>query len=220
MRPSEEERDCDPAADGGLSRRRVLGVTGAIGSAAALAAVTGVRPAMAGTDATVAQQRAMILAVARAGAVFPLRLAAISRDLGSRHDPGLPADAEAAGLPLHEYQAPNMTRLLAAEKRFSTRQLRLARSGAGALVGTGLLGASQATLLEAIGRQAAQNATGLRATALQATALQPTAALAIATVFTVPSAEAESAAGQWLETLAIMYTSGTLSAALRQGGIR
>lgn len=211
MRPSEQEQDsAGPATAGGLSRRRLLGVTGAAGSAAALAAVTGVRPAMAGTDAAVPQERAMILAVARAGTVFPLRLAVISGGLGSRRDLRLPADAEVAGLPLGKYQPPTMARLRAAEKALPTRQLRLARSGAAALVSAGLLGASQVRLLEGIARRAVPNAADL----------QEMAALAIATVFRVSRSAAEPAAGQWLGLLGTMYDDGTLQTALRQGGIR
>jgi hypothetical protein len=188
----------------------VLGVTGAVGSAAALAAVTGVRPVMAGTDPAVPQERAMILTVARAGTVFPLRLAAISGDLGSRRDRGLPADAEVAGLPLREYQPPTMARLRVAEKMLPARQLRLARSGAAALVSAGLLGASQARLLEGIARRAGRNTADL----------QEMAALAVATVFRVSRSAAEPAAAQWLTLLGTMHKDGTLPTALRQGGIR
>lgn len=211
MRPSEQEQvPAGPATAGGLSRRGVLGVTGAVGSAAALAAVTGVRPVMAGTDAAVLQERAMILAVARAGTVFPLRLAVISGGLGSRRGLGLPADAEVAGLPLRGYQPPTMARLRAAEKTLPTRQLGRARSGAAALVGAGLLGASQVRLLEGIARRAVRDAADLQAMA----------ALAIVTVFRVSRSAAEPAAGQWLGLLGTMHNDGTLRAALRQGGIR
>lgn len=97
----------------------------------------------------------------------------------------------------------------------SQESLSLARSGAAALIGAGLLGAGQAALLSGIGRVDSS------ATSSGTDALHATVALAIATVFpTVSSASAEGAAQEWLGPLRIMHERGTLQHAIEQRGIR
>lgn len=162
-----------PAADGSgrdygesyqaFSRRRFLRRTAAAGSAAVVsaAAVSGseaaVQPASAarpgqpgapGTSGAVggpgaagaaplSQQRDMLLQVARVGAAYPYELRDGFGETGRARDRATPA------------------RLSAAEKRLSPQRLQLARAGADALIAKGLLGASQARMLDGIGRYAA-----------------------------------------------------------------
>jgi hypothetical protein len=210
----------------GVSRRGFLGATAVTGSAAVVTALAGAAPAEASARTSLAAERAMIIQVAQAGSLFPIKLPQPDR---------LPA----LGLTLSDYRPASMAGLLAAERRMPPQDLRAARAGADALIAAGLLSAGHEALLDGIGRQAAagqpltgrtatgQTAAGRRAAsaALANGAVQgqgellAAVALAIATVF--PSFEPTSgrAAQAWTSMLARKYRWGTLQSALRERGI-
>lgn len=201
-----------------LSRRTFLG---AAGTAAAATAVLGASPAAAATAPSLAEERAMIIQVAETAIVFPVRPSARASGQAGRVREAIARlaagkrDLPPVALALSTRRRPTMPRLLNAERSMSQESLSLARSGAAALIGAGLLGAGQAALLSGIGRMVST------ATSSGTDALHATVALAIATVFpTASSASAERAAQEWLGPLRIMHERGTLQHAIEQRGIR
>lgn len=208
----------DLARGVGTSRRRFLGVAGAAGSAAALTVVLGASPA--GAAPSVTAERAMILRVARAGSVFPLRLrgvsgAASARDRAISRLHGAQGRLRKGALRLTEGREPATSLLPGAERAFPASQLALARRGADRLIAAGLPDTGQAAFLTAIGGYAAT------APAARRQELTAAVALAVRTVFTgADIAAASGAARQWLALLSIMHQRGTLPDALRERGIR
>jgi hypothetical protein len=162
----------------GLNRRRFLGVAGAA-SAAALA----IGPA-ASPGSLTADERLMILQVARAGAVFPIEFPGFG-------EPGPAAARATAG------------RLLRAASRTSPGRLSLARAGADALIADGLLNRSRARLLDGIGQQAG--------TAGAEHGLTAAVALAIATVSRHFEPGSDDAALVWTDGLRRLHERGALA---------
>lgn len=213
-----------PVSDGRMSRRGFLGG----GSAAAAAAVLGRYPATppgvlpTGTEpVTTGPQRRMILQLARAGAVFPVRLPAsdqadpararraISRLRAAQHrlGPGL--------VQLGTARRPSLARLRAAEAAMPPAEFAAARAGADLLIGADLLDSGHAPLLTGLGHLAAT------ARPAEAAALQATATLAVRSVFgDAAHHRVRDAAGQWLSLLSAMHERGTLRPAIQQRGLR
>jgi hypothetical protein len=184
----------------GVSRRGFLGATAVTGSAAIVTALAGAAPAEAGARTSLAAERAMIIQVAQAGSLFPIKLPQPGR---------LPA----LGLTLSDYRPASMAGLLAAERKMPPGRLRAARAGAGALIAAGLLSAGHEALLVGIGRQAA--AGDVRGTG----ELLAAVTLALATVFPSFEPTSDRAAKAWTSALAWKYRWGTLRSALRERGI-
>ena len=210
--------------DGRMSRRGFLSG----GSAAAAAVVMSRYPAKPpealpnGTEPVITgPQRRMILQMARAGMVFPLRLPArdqadparaqraISRLRAAQHrlGPGL--------LQLGAARRPSLAGLRVAESAMPPAELATARAGADLLIGAGLLNAGHGPLLTGIGQMAAM------ARPPQAAGLQAAATLAVRSVFSEAAHHrVRDAAGQWLNLLSAMHERGTLRPAVRQRGLR
>lgn len=161
-----------------LNRRNFLGVAGAAG-AGVLAA-----PGATSSRSLSADERAMIIAVAKAGAVFPI-------EFPSFGEPG-PASARATAPRLH-----------GAARRLSSGRLALARDGAGLLTARGLLSQPRPRLLDGIGRLAG-TASGQRA-------LTATVALAIATVSRHYDPASDDAASVWIGGLRVLHERGELT---------
>jgi hypothetical protein len=168
-----------------VGRRDFLGLASAAGTAALVAGPT-VAP-----GSLSAGQRALVLQVARAGAVFPIEFPGFG-------EPG-PAVTRATA-----------TRLRAAASRLTSERRAQARAGADALIGRGLLGQPTARLLAGIGLQANAATGGPGLTAV--------VALAIATVSRHFDPGCDEAALVWIDGLRIMHQRGTL--ALAGGGAR
>lgn len=171
-----------PAAPAGqylgtdMNRRGFLGVAGA----AALA----LGPTASRRETLTADERQMILQVARAGSVFPIEFPGFG-------EPG-PASARATA-----------ARLSRAARRASPERLALAREGADALVMQGLLNQPQRRLLDGIGRQAGVSAGGPGLTAV--------VALAIATVSRHFDPGSDEAAQLWTDGLRRLHQRGVLA---------
>jgi hypothetical protein len=162
----------------GLDRRGFLGIVGAAG-VAALVPLADLSPGALSAD-----ERTMILQVARTGAVFPIAFP----DFG---EPG-PASTRATAARLRE-----------AASRSSPARLALARAGADALIARGLLNQPQARLLDGLGQQAGVTAAKPGLTA--------TVALAIATVSRHFDPGSDEAALLWTRGLQIMHQRGLLA---------
>lgn len=211
-------------ASGKMSRRGFLSG----GSATAAAVVIGGYPATRpgalpdGTEPGLAgRQRRMILQLAKAGAVFPLRLPtrdqadpvraqrAISQLRAAQHrlGPGL--------VQLGAAWRPSLARLRTAESAMPPAEVAAARTGADLLIGAGLLDSGHAPLLTGLGHMAAT------AGPSEAAALQAAATLAVRSVFTdAAHHRVRDSAGQWLSLLSAMHEQGTLRPAIRQRGLR
>lgn len=126
-----------------------------------------------------ADQSAMVLRVARAGAVFPI-------DFPNFGEPG-PAWSRAT-----------LARLRAAARRACSPRLELAIGGTQALIQHGLLGQPRARLLDGIGEVASDPANDLTALV----------ALAIATVSRHFSPNSDDAAELWIELLRGLHQDG------------
>jgi len=162
-----------------MSRRGLLGVLAGVGAAAFVT-----MPGYISSGSLSADERIMILQVARAGAVFPIAFP----DFG---EPG-PASSRATA-----------ARLRRAAGRASPQRLALARSGADALIAQGLLNRPRARLLDGIGQQAGPTAAESRLTAV--------VALAIATVSRHFDPDSDEAALLWTDGLRIMHQRGLLA---------
>lgn len=194
------------------------------GSAAAAAAVMGSYPATRQYQAeprTAGLQRRMIIQVARAGTVFPLRLpvtgqAGPARVRARRAVSRLRAAQDQLGPGLLQLGAagrPSLARLRAAEPAMPPAELAAARAGADLLIGAGLLDSGHAPLLAGLGHLAATGQPPERA------ALLGVATLAARTVFgDAAHHRVRTAAGQWLGVLSAMHQQGTLQPAIRQKG--
>jgi hypothetical protein len=198
-----------------VSRRGFLGATAVTGSAAIVTALAGAAPAEAGARASLAAERAMIIQVAQAGSLFPIKLPQPGR---------LPA----LGLTLSDYRPASMAGLLAAERKMPPGRLRVARAGADALIAADLLSAGHEALLVGIGQQAAAGQTLTRRTAAGRTTtgdvrgkgeLLAAVTLAVATVLPSFEPTSDRAAKAWTSALAWKYRAGTLRSALRERGI-
>jgi hypothetical protein len=186
-----------------VSRRGFLEATAVTGSAAVVTALAGAAPAEAGTRTSLAAERAMIIQVAQAGSLFPIKLPQPGR---------LPA----LGLTLSDYRPASMAGLLAAEPKLPPGRLRAARAGADALIAADLLSAGHEALLVGLGRQAGAGRTGgVRGK----DELLAAVTLAIATVFPSFEPTSDRAARAWTSMLARRYRWGTLRSALRESGI-
>jgi hypothetical protein len=161
-----------------LNRRDFLGVAGA-----ASAGVLAVKPA-APSRPFPAGERRMILQVARAGAVFPIKFPGFG-------EPG-PATARATA-----------ARLNAAARRLSGERLALARAGAGLLIAQGLLDQPRARLLDGVGRLA-----GIASGERELTAA---VALAIGTVSRHFDPGRDEAASVWIGGLNVLHQRGELT---------
>jgi hypothetical protein len=161
-----------------LNRRGFLGVAGAA-SAGVLAAKSA-----APSRSFPADERRMILQVARTGAVFPIEFP----DFG---EPG-PASARATA-----------ARLRGAARRLSAARLALARDGASLLIAQGLLDQPRARLLDGIG--------GLAGTAAAERQLTATVALAIGTVSRHFDPGRDEAASVWIGGLRVLHQRGELT---------
>ena len=174
-----------PAAQAGqdlgtsLNRRGFLGVAGAVGAAVLALGPAARRPALT------ADERQMILQVARAGAVFPIEFPAF----------GEPGPATSRATP---------ARLRQAAGRASPGRLALARAGADALIADGLLNQPRSRLLAGIGRQAARAPGDHELTAA--------VALAIATVSRHFDPGSDDAALTWTDGLRRLHQRGTVAA--------
>jgi hypothetical protein len=218
------------AAQPGMSRRGFLGG----GSAAAVAAVITGRPAgPAGEDPRDADggvvplslERRMIVQLARAGIVFPVRIPvpgqhgalagntmraqrALSRLRAAQDDldPGL--------LRLGSAVRPSLARLQVAEHSMPASDLAVARGGADLLIRAGLLDSGHGPVLAGVGKLAADVRPPERA------ALAGAVTLAVRSVFDdAAHARVPAAAGHWLNVLAAMHGQGTLRPAIRQRGL-
>jgi len=196
------------------------------GTAAAAAAVMGSLPATAqyGTELrTTSLQRAMIIQVARAGTVFPLRLPALgqaspARARARRAISRLRAAQDQLGpglLQLGAASRPSLARLRTAEPALPPAELAAARAGADLLIGAGLLDSGHAPLLAGLGHLEATGQPPDRA------ALLGVATLAVRTVFgDAAHHRVRTVAGQWLGVLSAMHDQGTLQPAIQQRGLR
>jgi hypothetical protein len=162
-------RPIGPVRAASLSRRGFLGLASAAGVVVAIGAF---RPAR--TGALSASEQAMIVQLARAGAVFPI-------DFPGFGEPG-PAIARAT-----------TARLSGTMRRTSSSRLKLAASGARLLIARRLLDQPQPVLLDGIGRLAGRAET--------APELAAAVALAIATVSRHFSPDSNEAAEVWLDGL-------------------
>jgi hypothetical protein len=224
QRHGSPETAAEPQLEGDpVSRRGFLGG----GSAAVAAAVMVGHPATrtgapdSRTGPVISSlQRRMIVQVAGAGAVFPLRLPV--------HSQAGPARAQRALSRLRAAQAqlgpgllqlgaacrPTRARIRAAEQSMPPAELAAARAGADLLVRAGLLDSGHAPLLTGLGYLAAT------APASDRSALVGAATLAVRTVFgDAAHHRARNAAGQWLTLLSAMHERGTLRPAIQQRGL-
>jgi hypothetical protein len=165
-----------------MNRRGFLGVAGVAGAAAITGVPKSARKRSSGSLS--AGESAMILAVARAGAVFPI-------DFPPFGEPG-PASARATA-----------ARLRIAARRASPGRLALARAGAGTLIAQGLPGKPRARLLDGIGRLARSSGGHRELTAA--------VALAIATVSKHFDPNSDEAAQLWLGGLGMLHQRGALA---------
>jgi TAT (twin-arginine translocation) pathway signal sequence len=163
-----------------LNRRDFLGVAGAAGAGALTVSSPASSP-----KSFPAQERAMILQVAKAGAVFPIKFPSFG-------EPG-PATARATA-----------ARLRGAARRLSASRLALARSGASLLIAEGLLNQPRARLLDGIGRLAGTESGERELTA--------TVALAIGTVSRHFDPGRDQPASIWIDGLRILHQRGQLTA--------
>jgi hypothetical protein len=161
-----------------LNRRNFLEVAGAAG-----AGVLAARPG-ASTRSLSADERTMIVQVAKAGAVFPIPFPSF----------GEPGTASSRA---------TETRLIAPARRLSADRLALARAGADLLIAQGLLNQSRARLLDGIGR--------LAGTASGERALSATVALAIGTVSRHFDPGRDYPASLWIAGLRLLHQRGELT---------
>ena len=168
---------------GGLSRRGFLGVTGAAGSAAIAAAVSSGPAGTPAAQAAPAQHEAMVLRLAAAGSVFPLRLPGYDQ-AGSQQTRAFwrrlrlaQRRGRGGDLRFGDLHPPSLAVLRSAERRMDTRQRGLARAGVMALVSKGLLGTGRTGVLEGVGQAAS------KASPAELDELVAAVTLAIATVF-------------------------------------
>ena len=164
-----------------VNRRGFLCVAGA--ATLALGPAPG-RGSLSASGSLTADERLMVLQVARAGAVFPIRFP----DFG---EPG-PATGRATA-----------ARLRRAASRTSPGRLALARSGADAMIARGLLNQPRARLLDGIGQ--------LSGTAHAQPALNAAVALAIATVSRHFDPGSDDAAQLWTDGLLRVHERGLLA---------
>lgn len=182
---------------------------------------SGAPTAAAAGTAALATQRRMLVQVAHAGTLFPLRLhtggqlgrAGARRPVrqlrAAQHGlrPGL--------LRLGDGTRPSLAGLRAAERSLPADELALARSGAALMIGAGLLDSGHASVLAALGEAATT------VTPADRIALQAAAALGVRSVFShAAPGVARDAARQWLDLLASMHGRGTLRPAIHGRGIR
>ena len=185
-----------------------------------MTAMLGMHPAAPAGVIPLSAERRMILQLARAGTVFPIRLPvrdqagtpraqrALSRLRAAQHrlDPGL--------VQLGSACRPSLARLRAAECAVPATDLSAARAGADLLIDAGLLDSGHAPMLAGLGHLAANARTQEKA------ALMGAATLAVRTVFTdAAHHRVRNAAGQWLNLLSAMHGQGTLRPAMRQRGL-
>jgi len=180
-----------------ITRRGFLGTAGVAGTAAV--ALPG-RPATGRPGSMSARQREMVLAVARVAAVFPVRVSA----------------AKASGPDRLQvctrFANPTAARVLAATGRLPGQRLALARDGADALLAAGLLGQSQARLLDGMA--------GYATTAAGQARLSAVVALAISAWSGQPGTDCENLAGNWTGILNRLRERGTLGHVATLRGIR
>lgn len=176
------------------SRRRFLEL-GAAGVAVAAVSVVGAGEADAATARFTEAQAAMLLRVARVGAVFPVPF------------PGFGEKGPAV-------RRATKRRLVAAQHRASAHRLALAHGGAVDLIRAHLAGAGQPALLDGLGRLAG---TG---NAQHRKRLHAVVALAIATVSTHFDPNSDAGAKAWLGGLRIMHERGELVGLAKERGLR
>lgn len=164
-----------------VNRRGFLCAAGA--ATLAFGPATG-RGSLAASGSLTADERLMVLQVARAGAVFPIRFP----DFG---EPG-PATARATA-----------ARLRRAASRTSPGRLALAKAGADAMIARGLLNQPRARLLDGIGQ--------LTGTSQADPTLTATVALAIATVSRHFDPGSDEAAQLWTDGLRRAHERGLLA---------
>lgn len=169
---------------GGVRRRTLLGAAGATVVAGAVA-VPEAGAAEPGGPPLTADERAVVLQIARAGAVFPVAFPEF----------GEPGSAAGRAVP---------ARLRTAEKSLEPERLAQVRAGARSLIADGLQGADLDTLLRGLGERAATADTAGR------TALVTVTALALATIsthFAAGAGSTDRAADLWLDGLSRLRTS-------------
>lgn len=227
MTPYERSRGSTPrdirrtADDAGPSRRRFLGTVGTAGTVATTLAAFGAEPASASPGGSIDKERAMILQIAQAGTVFPIKLSALSSTRLSRVRETLAgmqltrrSPAQVA-LALSRHQSPTRARLMTAERQTTRSRLTLARTGARTLLAAGLLDAGRAAVIDGIARQMPT------ATHAERDALVSAVSMAVTTVFpNINEDAAVNVARQWLGLLRRMHQLGTLRHGIRQRGIR
>jgi hypothetical protein len=168
-----------------LHRRGFLGVAATAGAVAAFRPLR--RPALVSSD-----QAAMVLQVARAGAVFPI-------DFPSFGEPG-PASARATPQRLHD-----------AIRRASPARAQAAICGADALIAQGLLDQPRARLLDGIGELAGHPSGSSRWNRSCPRELIAVAALAVATVSRHFDPDSDDAAELWIDILRELHDRGELA---------
>ena len=204
------------AGAGPLSRRGLLSG----GSAAAVATVLGMRAISRVSAAPPDVESRMILQVAQAGSLFPLRMPAHGA-LSPRARIALGRFVAAqrhsrSGWPrLDESVPPSFSQLRRAEQAMPMADLAAGHAGARLLIGAGLLDSGHAEVLAGLGQLTASAAPA------DQSALQAAAALAVGTVFpAAPHGWSAGAARQWLAMLSAMHQRGTLRTAVRSRRMR
>jgi hypothetical protein len=209
-----------------MSRRGVLSG----GTVAAAGAVIGRHPRVSavGRMSTVGAgrpslgvSRAMIMQVAEAGSVFPVRLP-IGASAGSArarraagHLKAVQSRLEPGLLQLGAAHRLSIAGLARAERVMPAAELSAAREGANLLVRADLLDSGRGTLLAALGKLAGTSPSAER------TALICMATLAVQVVFSDATYhEAAKAGVRWLNLLSAMHAQGMLPTAIRRGGLQ
>jgi hypothetical protein len=172
-----------------ITRRGFLGTAGVAGTAAVI------RPGpKAATSSLSPRQRDMVLAVAGVASVFPVHVAAATAASSAR--------AGARPRVRARFANPTTARVLAASSRLSGSRLALAQDGSDALLAAGLLGQSQAKLLDGMAGYAGSAAGRARLSAL--------VTLAISAWSGQSGADCENQAGNWTGILARLHERGSL----------
>ncbi|MGD0553835.1 MAG: twin-arginine translocation signal domain-containing protein [Streptosporangiaceae bacterium] len=194
-----------------ITRRGFIGTAGVAGTAAvALPGRTTAGPLSS-------RQRDMVLAVARVAAVFPATAgatAAVAKGTRASSPVVRRAFTEVpARFPVFtQFATPTASRVLGATGRLSAQRLALTQDGADALLAAGLLGQSQARLLDGIASYAGSPAGRAQ--------IAGVVTLAIAAWSGQQGSDCENLAETWTGVLTRMRDRGTLAHIAELRGIR
>jgi len=206
-----------------VNRRAFLSAGSAAAAGAMIGGYTATMhaPVPAGAEpVTLGVQRRMIIQLARAGTMFPVRLPVRGHASPARAERALSRlraaqdQLEPGLLQLGAAARPSLARLHTAEQAMPAEELAAAREGAAVLVHAGLLDSGHAALLAGLGRMMTTAEPAERA------GLHGAATLAVRMVFgDAAHHRVAIAAGRWLSLLSVMHTQGTLRPAIRQRGM-